>query len=123
MLLNYAGYNFELINHIEDIEDKPGVCLILDQVNDEYDLIDIFSSTAIRTKVEKHKNQKLWIKYSIGHLIYALHYTQGLPQKVKAENMEITVTIRREYDLKIPKKPHHAKRPYNTAEKLSEVEE
>ena len=81
MSLTVSDITFEgPFSSSDDLEDRSGVYLIVDQVDGETLLIDCGESAQMRTRVASHDRSECWQRNGRGRLSVAVHYTPGLQQ-------------------------------------------
>jgi hypothetical protein len=66
---------------IDKIKDRSGVYAIVDEVDNEYFLMDVGESIKLRTRIENHYKNASWLKYCNGKLTIYACYTPFLNQQ------------------------------------------
>jgi len=94
MIIPIADYMFNgPYESLEDLEDEPGVFSIVCVDRGNWYLLDVDHADDVRTAIEDHTREELWMKYKRGEIRYAVLYTDDSMEK----RQMITRTIREEY--------------------------
>lgn len=82
MAIKLGKYSFTgPFETIDKIKDRSGVYAIVDEVNNEYFLMDVGESLKLRTRIENHYKRDSWMKNCNGRVTIYCHFTPFLNQQ------------------------------------------
>ena len=87
MYITFAGYEFDASYPMgEGLKDRAGVYVIVKSEGDEYKVIDVGESHAVKSRVANHERRDCWEKYCKDDIwICAVYYTPHLKQPGRKE--------------------------------------
>jgi hypothetical protein len=84
MIIPIAQYPFKGPHRsLRNIEDLPGVFIIISEFTGKHYLLDVDYSDEIKKAIEVHERRKCWQLYRKGLLRYAVLYESDFPSEPK----------------------------------------
>ena len=97
MTIHFEEYIFEgPYSSIGELEDTPGVYVIICNKNECYFPIDVGQTDTVKSMIEKHDQKNLWEWYCSGTLKFSAMYTPGIQE---AHRMKIVKKLKTSYNL------------------------
>lgn len=96
MSISIGGYPFEgPYSSVESLDDRSGIYAILTKRTQDYKVLDVGESAAVKSRVSSHDRKPCWTRNSLGSIYYSVHYTPNLQQSGR---IEIEQKLRDQYD-------------------------
>jgi len=97
MTIHFEEYRFEgPYSSTGELEDTPGVYVIICNKNECYFPIDVGETDTVRSMIENNNRKKFWEWHSSGTLKFSAMYTPGIQA---AHRMKIVKKLRTLYNL------------------------